>query len=462
MHSIRSFLIVNLLLSISLITLLTVVGNLFFAHKDIEQQLDYSLEQTAKSMAAFLGNFDTLSAFHATQQQLNQQNKKIRTFQNTTVSLGNQIEFQVWHPDKQLLLYSSAAPVAPFIQNRKTGLSHVWLEGYWWTVFTLHTKKNKLSVMVARRSNYRQQLENQLTKDFITIMLMTYPLLGFLIWVIIGRGLTPLNNIVCAVRNRAPRKLKPVVVEPIPQEIEPLVTELNNLFCRLKDAFDREKRFASDAAHELKTPLATLSAQAQTALSATSDTERTACLNKLIHGVQRSTHAIEQLLTLSRMMPEAASKQLYNLSLIEELEDTLALLALPAMEKSIELSLQYEESKAPYVIQGNGPAIGILVRNLLDNAIRYTPSGGKVTLSLKKHKHAIHLVVTDTGPGISEDLRERVLERFYRIAGTKERGSGLGLSIVHEISKLHKATMLLNNCIQNKGLRVEIIFPIQK
>ena len=192
----------------------------------------------------------------------------------------NTVEFQIWNQNSKLILHSANAPLTP-LSDGKSGLSTLWSEGHSWRVNTIYDAKSQLTIMVAERSNFRQQLENQLTQDSIFIMLITYPFLGFLIWVIVGRGLDALKKVATEVRHRAPTNLKAVDLESVPSEIEPLVSELNDLFQRLHEAFDRHKRFTADAAHELKTPLAALSTQTQVALRASTTEARNEALLKV-------------------------------------------------------------------------------------------------------------------------------------------------------------------------------------
>jgi len=277
-----------------------------------------------------------------------------------------------------------------------------------------------------------------------------------LIWVIVGKALHILKRVTSEVSNRAPSYLQPVDLKAVPAEIVPLVEALNHLFGRLRDAFEREKRFTGDAAHELKTPLAAISAQAQAALRASKDSNREA-LSKILEGVNRSNHVIQQLLTLSRMVPEATTQDFTSVKLAREIADTAAMLAPDAVQKNIELEFLTPDS--PAIIRGNATAIGILIRNLIDNAIRYTPKDGWIKIEIRETARQVILAVTDNGPGIPPELRERVFERFYRIVGNESPGSGLGLGIVQQIAKLHGAKVLLVTPESGAGLEVQVIFP---
>ena len=368
------------------------------------------------------------------------------------------IEFQVWGPDNQLIIQSPGAPLTPFT-NGVIGLSSVTLKNQDWRVYTVKAQANQI-VMIAEHANYRQALENRLTQDSIFIMLLSYPFLGVLIWFIVGRALQILKKVTREVSHRAPSYLQPFDLTSVPSEIIPLIEALNNLFGRLQDAFEREKRFTADAAHELKTPLAAISAQAQVALRTNDDQSRRQALAKILTGIHRSTHVIQQLLTLSRMVPEATIKEAVPIRLSREVADIAAMLAPEAINKNIEIEFLTPDSTA--CISGNATALGILIRNLIDNAIRYTPKGGWIKISIEENAKTSYFDRQDNGPGIPQELRERVFERFYRIVGNESPGSGLGLGIVLQIAKLHSAEILLLTPESGAGLEVRVLFPKAK
>lgn len=455
--SIRTFLLINLLLSVALITSLAIIGNLVLSHKDIETQLNSELLNIGLHLnALFSANFDPhdLKSIqeHLHTSQLNYttvkaQGNKLKAFQP--------LEIQLWENNK-LILRSKGAPLTPY-SDGQPGISTVFLNNHPWRVNTILNKAKNLVIMVAEPEDKGQQLEDQLTRDTILITLIAYPFLGIVIWFIVGRALHPLKKIAREVSHRAPSYLKPVDTTSVPAEVSPLVEELNHLFSRLQDAFDREKRFTADAAHELKTPLAAISLQTQVALCTDNEKERQAALKKILAGVDRSTHVIQQLLTLSRMTPDAILEQPTTVNLSREIGDIAALLAPDAVAKNIDLEFTNPDTKA--TIQGNAPAIGILIRNLLDNAIRYTPANGSIKISVEENLNQVSLSVTDTGPGIPKELRERVFERFYRGVDTTSPGSGLGLGIAQQIVRLHQGKIHLLTPKSGKGLRIEVIFP---
>lgn len=454
--SIRTFLLINLLLSVTLITSLAIIGNLFLAHRDIQTQLDTQLVRgTLQMQVLFNLNLDQ-NELSTIQKNLDTVFANENTQQDLPVLRGETL-FQILNQDGKILLHSSHAPETQITGN-KLGFMDTWIQGQLWRIYSTEDPKSHLIFVMGEQSNFRVYLENQLTQDSIFVMLTTYPFLAILIWVIVGRGLEPLQLIIRAVRNRTPGHLTPLaLVTPPPSEIRPLVDEINQLFIRLAEAFDREKRFTGDAAHELRTPLAALKTQVQVALRATNDADRNRALLKAVEGVDRSSHVIQQLLTLSRMVAEDAINEPETLDLNSKAEEVAALLAPEAVKKNIEFELI--AATEPALIEANTTSIGILMRNLIDNAVRYTPNDGQVTITIQVTPTECLFLVKDTGPGIPLELRERVFERFFRIAGNQAPGSGLGLGIVKQICIAHHAHIELLTPDNGQGLLVQIRFP---
>ena len=462
--SIRTYLLIHLLLSVTLITSLAIIANLFLAHKDIQIQLDTQLIRNTLQMQTLFS--DGIGSRNLTKIQeilkktlqpsidLKNSNKKLY---KALQRYHQETSFQIWDRLGRLILHSKGSPITP-LSSGKTGLSNLWSKNQSWRVYTDYDKTNQLTYMLGERSDFRQKLENELTQDSIFIMLITYPFLGVLIWIIVGRGLATLKKVTSEVSHRDPSFLEAVDIEAAPVEIKPLVAELNYLFERLRDAFEREKRFAGDAAHELKTPLAALKTQAQVALKTDQADERRAALRKMTQGVNRATHVVQQLLTLSRMLPQETINEPQQLDLNQVAGTVAADLAPHAIEKDIELELNATEQ--PAKIRGNATSLAILMRNLIDNAIRYTPEEGMVSINITDQDDQVLLDVIDNGPGIPDDLKERVFERFYRVIGNKAPGSGLGLGIVQQIAKLHNAKItLLDRDDKQSGLVFRVAFP---
>lgn len=463
--SIRGFLLVNLLISLTLITSLAVIGNLFSEHRDFQNHLDSQLTLAAYTIDSFLSQKNNDEDYQTIQKRI--QNFPMQTADHAAKTqdlraLLDSIQFQVWDHRERLVLHSQHDPGIP-LMDQETGFSNIWKNSEPWRVFTLATSSGH-HIVVMQEHSFRIALEKRITRNSIYVMILAYPLLGFLIWIVVGRGLSSVSHVVEAIRRRESGRLEPLELDDeVPKEIVPLVNELNSLFGRLKETFLREKRFAADAAHELRTPLAALNAQAQVAASTKDPNQREEALQKLKMGVERSTHVIQQLLTMSRMVPEAMEQNFEKIDLRHIATETIAEIASLAIDKDITLELKVDGAMLMY---GNAVALGVMLRNLVDNAIRYTPKGGDVTVTIcqlpadKSGLRDILLSIEDTGPGVDIDLRARIFERFYRvISTTNEKGSGLGLGIVSQIAKIHHATLEPKTPRSGKGLRIDITFP---
>lgn len=463
-YSIRKFLVLNLLIWITIATTLTLIGNYILDQRDIERHLDSLLGQSGLVFQALIGKDFNKRDLIKTQQQLDEipaiVNQMYRAGTNQNISLEDKFQFQVWDQQGNLLVHSVNAPVTS-LSNGKDGFSNIKIQGHIWRSLTITDADSQLRIIVAERVDSRVKLAHTIARDDIFIMLLIYPLLGFMIWVTIGKGLSPLNKIAYEVSNRDRTNLAIVEPSAVPIEITALVDELNKLLTRLQNAFEREKRFAADAAHELRTPLAALKSQAQLALKLKDPQERKAALDKLISIADRSTHIVQQLLTLSRTVPEEAYT-LTDVSTFDMHRLTVAEIAdvVPkAIEKKIEIELISPEQIL--TLQGQMTSISILIRNLLDNAIRYSPPNSHIWVHLEEKKHSIVLQVADNGPGVPLAYRKRIFERFYRVLGNKAHGTGLGLAIVQQIADLHQATIILTSTHPetDTGFCITIEFP---
>lgn len=464
--SIRKFLLINLLLAITVTTTLTAIGNYYLDQKDIQDHLDTLMAISALSYQALLGDdlhqrplIKIQDALETIPQKIDAYYQKRFLTDEPPENYLDKFNFQVWTNGGKLLLHSSTAPKSP-LTAETDGFSDKKIADQDWRVFTAYNDKAGIRTVLAERYDTRNELGRRIAQDDLYIMLLTFPLSGLLIWIIIGRGLDSLDKVAEEVANRAPTHLEPVDIQEIPEEIKPVIDELNKLFFRLKEGFEREKRFAADAAHELRTPLAALKAQAQVALNSSDIEEKNQALQKLIASVNRSTHIVQQLLTMSRLVPEATSvhdEDDVNLSKLTR--EILAMLAPSAVEKQIEL--EFEHDKKIPLIKGNPTALGILIRNLVDNAIRYSNENSQVIVKLMKRENELVLEVSDNGPGIPTELQSRVFERFFRVLGNKSPGSGLGLAIVQQICDLHGGRVTVASPAEGTGLIVSVFLPIK-
>lgn len=461
LRSIRAFLLANLLVGVTLVTSLAVIGNLFLEHRRFQSHMDAQLSLSAYTMQAFLDRHLSADHFKTLQKHvdhipdfMSELNYKLDDKERLNLLLRS-IQFQVWDASERLVLHSASFSDVPLVrQSDMVGFDTVWRDGTPWRVFAVNTRSG-FRIVVLQRNTFRIELEKQVTQDSLKVMLFIYPLLGLLIWVVVGRGLGSITQTAKDIRLRSdPERLNPLPDRDVPREIQPLVEELNHLFARLAEVFKREKRFAADAAHELRTPLAGISLQAQLALQAKTEERRTKALKRLLKGVDHGSHVINQLLTLSRMMPDASLQKLERVPLVFLIRETVA--SLGYLLESRNIRVVYDLCDEVSVL-GHKTALGIMLRNVIDNAVRYAPEHTEVKIQLIKHAKSCEIRVEDQGEGISEALKERVFERFFREVGVKAKGSGLGLGIVKQIIDFHGGTIRLLDSDAGKGLVVELV-----
>ncbi len=297
-------------------------------------------------------------------------------------------------------------------------------------------------VQVAETLEKRAQLASRIVRGVVIPQLVILPLAILMVWFGLTRGIRPLSHLQARLRQRRPDDLSPITTDEVPQEIAPLVDGMNDLLTRLAENVEAQRRFVADAAHQLKTPLAGLRTQAELALRTTSPADIEQSMQHLIEGSERATRLVNQLLALARAegspTPATASTP-QDLQAIARAQ-TLARVN-DALARDIDLGLEGDET--PVFVTGNALLLGELISNLVDNALRYTPAGGTVTVRVYADGERCVLEVEDSGPGILPDERERVFDRFYRVLGNTAEGSGLGLAIVREIAQRHGAIIEL-------------------
>jgi len=447
MSSIRKHLLFNLL-TLILFSWLAIAGFTYFQAKhEIEEIFDAQLAQTAGMIAKLTS--DKIKK------------KEVDSTQLAKAVYGHKYErkvsFQIWEGD-QLLLHSQSAPHNKLSPN--LGFSDKLIKGTTWRIFGMQQQLSNYTVYAAENYEVRDEMITYIAQGVLIPLLWALPLLGTLIWLGIGQGLLPLKRVALEVAQKNPQQLKPIDNKNIPDEVIPLTTSLNGLLHRLDQAFELEKRFTADASHELRTPLAAIRTQTQVALRSTDPEEQKKALLNIIEGVDRSSHLVDQMLTLARLEPDSCNKNFNTVDMLILSENIIADLVPLATEQQIELSLTNKTATTEArSIKGYEPGLAILLRNLIDNAIRYTPNGGRVELTIFTEKNNCSLTITDSGPGIPKDERERIFDRFYRQENHDNYGCGLGLSIVQRIVDLHQAEIRLAEGFNNKGLSITLLFP---
>lgn len=363
------------------------------------------------------------------------------------------LAFLVRSFDGKIIIRSATVPIFPLPQSYHT-FDDYDIAGYRWRVFTL--RKGNFFIQTGERYDIRDELISQILSSTLSTLLISLPLLTLLIWMSVGRSFKPLQRIASDIVSRTSEQLQPLDTTKIPLEIKVLVEALNTLLIRLNQAFENERRFTADAAHELRTPLAGLKTQAQVAQRATNPKQRQQALQQIIIGVDRTTHLVSQLLTLARM-DATITISLYPVDLYELTSQMLMELMPQALDKGIDLGL--ENKATSYVILGNKDTLQVMIRNFLDNAIRYTYCDGQITVSLENlFPKQVTLRISDTGPGVPPEQRTRIFERFYRGDNQNIPGSGLGLSIAQRVAKLHQVDIQFEDLADSAGLCIRIDF----
>jgi two-component system sensor histidine kinase QseC len=278
-----------------------------------------------------------------------------------------------------------------------------------------------------------------------------------LLGLLIGYGLAPLASLAEQIEERQPDAVTPITLSRAPAEIAPVLDSLNGLLRRVRDALERERRFTADAAHELRTPLAALKVHAQNVARSNSPAERQASLDRMLTGLDRTVRLAEQMLAYSRAA--AAGEPAHTTVALRPLvAEAVEQLQPRIRERSLHVEQACEPANGLAEVRGDRQQLGSLIGNLLDNAVRFAPEGGTIEVALRREGNEVSLAVSDEGPGIPPELRERVFESYYRIPGSPGSGSGLGLAIVKEIAQAHGASVEISDARGGRGTRVVVRF----
>lgn len=429
MTSIRRQLIVGLIAVVALAVFLGAAVVYRQALAELDHIFDYQLKQMALSMGD--QSFDSALAGN----------------------MQEEFDFvvQVWSQEGALVYFSR--PHATLPSHALLGFETITTAEGPWRAFSMQMRG--VTIQVAQPMRVREKLAASAALRTVLPFLVLLPLLALLVWFLIGRGLRPLVVMATAVKSRTPSALDALSVDHLPEEVRPLVLALNDLLSRLAQALESQRQFVADAAHELRTPLTALRLQTQLAERAHSEGDRREANAAVGEGLQRATRVVEQLLTLARQEPEAAARALSKVDVLELARTTIADHALVAEAKLVDLGMARGE---PAAVEGEAEALRIMLANLVDNAIRYTPPGGRIDVSVYTEAQYAVIEVIDSGPGIPPEERTRVFDRFYRRAATDAPGSGLGLAIVKRIVERHGGRIALLDAPGN-GLRVRVEMP---
>ncbi len=364
------------------------------------------------------------------------------------------VAFQVFH-EGQLVLRSSNAPLQPMLPvgASESGFRSVRIGPATWRLFAAQGAQHDVQVYVGEQTASRDEILHAVLRSTLWPTALALPLLALAAAWAVRRGVEPLRTLGGVLAARQPAALAPVALAEVPTEMAPLLDALNWLFARIGAMVESERRFTADAAHELRTPIAGIRAQAQVALAAAGTGQRQHALQRTLEGCDRAAHLIDQLLILSRLDADSSAPQC-EVELVGLVRTVAAELAPEALRRGQVLEL---DAQTPCVVNGDPTLLAVLARNLIDNALRYSGPGARIKVGVQGAGGAI-LSVEDSGPGVAEADHGHLGERFFRVPGSAVAGSGLGLPIVRRIAGVHAAELQLERSASLGGLGARVVF----
>ena len=439
-YSLRRRLLTLLLASVVAAWAITMLLTYQHAHHELDELLDAHLARSARLLLAQKG--DEL--------------EEIRLGEaGDPGPYGQDVVVQIWRDGGSLALRSAGAPGVR-LSPVESGFSDAEVEGRHWRVYSGWDVEQRWLVQVAEDHALRDRLLAHYTLSGLPAILLGVPLLGVLVWLIVGAAVRPLALLGLEVSRRGPGDLQPLPDSGAPAEVRPLVERLNALFARIAESMQSERRFTSHAAHELRTPIAAIRAQAEVARDVPDPAVRSAALAHVIEGCDRAARLIDQMLLLARIDERSVRGALPEARLDHVAARVIADLAPGALDQGVSLELATDEA---VTVAADSMLLEVLLRNLIDNAVRHGGPPGPVTIHCHGGGPGAVLEVTDRGPGVDRSELEQLGRRFFRASSARGPGSGLGLSIVQRIAEHCGATVLYRRGPDDRGLVVELRFP---
>lgn len=441
----RTFLTIFLILTVSIWGFSALVVY-WEADQESQELFDQSLEESAHLLLALahhdVADLTSIAPSMVAEPQNNEYSKYLM--------------FQIWSKDQRLLYKSKGAPDSPFSQNGALGFGNAKISAQSWRTYTSWNAEHSLQIQVGEPGGHRKEISERFAYKLFLYASLIIPLMAGIVWWSIQRVFRTLQRSADEVAQRTPDDLKMVTLDGAPTEVRPLLQAINRLFERVSRTLEYEQRFTADAAHELRTPLAAIKTNLQVIQRARNEDERSEAIGGLGISVDRASRLVDQLMTLSRLDPQYNKNQtLLPLDLATLLAEQLS--ALQAQAKKRRIHFEADLNFARCFLHKD--SILILIRNLMDNAFRYTPANGMVKLTCGVENDQVYLKIADSGVGIPPELRLRVFDRFVRLSDASTPGSGLGLSIVKRIVESHHAEISLSDGLNATGSSVEIRFP---
>ncbi|MBD8871613.1 ATP-binding protein [Rhodanobacter sp. DHB23] len=368
------------------------------------------------------------------------------------------VGFQVYDRQGKPVVSTANFASLPAPRPEQAGFGRITLDGYLWRTFILRNRAGLL-IRIGERYDNRLDIDRGLMLEHGLPLLIGLPLLALLALWAVRRGLRPLDELTGQLAGRTPGSRQPVAIELAPEEIRPLITTLNHQLERLEDAIERERRMTADVAHELRTPLAATMLQLDSAAIATRPDDARAALSHARQGASRLARRIEQILSMAQLEAGAAATERSPQDLAAIVTGVIEELAPLIADKDITLSLLHDDT--PLRVPGHEVALTAMLRNLVENAMRYVPQGGQVEVALGRTADTAIVDISDDGPGIPAEHREAVFERFRRETHDAAGGYGVGLNIVRRAAQLHDARIDLLDSPFGHGLRVRVEFRLE-
>jgi len=458
----------QLLFRLIIVSILFVATASWFGYQDVRQEtrelFDAQLSRSARLILSLAQAQHGDSGFSRIQEYLDENGLSMMyiDFEANDDDLQTEhghiyetkLAFQIWDNEGNLVVKSYNAPLEPMAKLEK-GYSDTTFNEYQWRTFSLPSTNKEYRCITAERIDVRNDLIIKISNDLFYMFIILIPALALIIYLSIYQGLKPLQLLTSEINQRSGNRLDLISSNNDYSEIATIKNALNQLLSRLKETLAREQRITSDAAHELRTPLAAIRLHTELAKNAKDTNQKNESLEQVLVGVDRTTHLVDQLLALARLEPDALAQEFIEVNLADLIIEESALLSPLALKKDLDISFIEKES---LLIKGNEASLRLLIRNLLTNAISYTPEAGKITINLASKLKKTILTIEDSGPGISASDRQRVLERFYRTENHETPGCGIGLSIVDRVVKIHGGKLNLLSADSGQGLKAVIEF----
>lgn len=369
-----------------------------------------------------------------------------------------EVGFQVFDRRGRVTLATANVIDLPAPNQGDAALQDLHAGPYKWRVFTLRDTAQGVVIRTAERYDSRNGILRALWLDHGAPLVLGLPLLALLVGWAVSRGLRPLAALTQALSSREPGSRKPILLDRAPLELQPVLTALNGQLERQEDALERERRFSADVAHELRTPLASIMINLESAMATSSVSEAQDSLAGAQHSVAALARRIEQLLALARLEAGVASGQRRAVDLLDVASDVIEELTTIIADSGVQLDFVHPNARV--LVQGYEAALAALLRNLIENALRHVPHGGQVQLVVEQCTSEATVDVIDDGPGIPPEQRAAVFARFHREKSSRGEGYGLGLSIVQRAAELHGASIELLDSPFGTGLRVRVAIPL--